>query len=225
MGELIKAPEPQIRDKALVIICGYGLVTESLRGKSDYENTIKYFDQVWSTILMPICASNSHTYAVLTGGATRLDDRTLERYEFGIPLSESKTLLGYFDTHKRPSSHFGNGTRLSLLLETISQDSVGNVFYGLLAAIRILPEVTKVIIVCDNVRKSKLQSIAEILFNGFKEPNETAVRFDWEIQSLEREDTHSDSTPEAQTKAIEEAEVYAKVLKPFLDNIVSQIQT
>jgi hypothetical protein len=147
----------------LAIVCCYGIYFKDIRSKEEMEGLTAYYTAIDTYFL-----ENHDFYRkiVYAGGYTNKD--------FCIVSECESRLVGKYMSGKEMN-------------ETVSMDTLENIFYSIQTARLFLEEVTEIVIFCDKVRENKVKTIANELLGA---------KWKISVMSFERRDTHPNSTIE-----------------------------
>jgi hypothetical protein len=154
----------------LGIVCCYGVFSKNIRSKEEIDGLNFYYQAIQTHVI-----NHEHFRKIVyAGGYTNKINSTTSECE------------------SRPIGMYPSARDMN---ETVSLDTLENIFYSIQTTRVILYEVTEIVIFCDKVRENKVKTIANELL-GTK----------WKISvvSFNRPDIHPNSTIDYQNSTIPE---------------------
>lgn len=191
--------QKNIPKNVLVLVAMYGHLDDSrntieLEGKTKQyiPSFIEYIETNKSTIIA----------SVFCGGLTRKD----------YPIEESVEVLNYIYENEELNLKTED---LNVFVESESQNMPEQIVFGILKMRVFLPEIEKIVFVCDTARSEKAQKLLQVLLSD--------TRYEFETVSFDRADEESNINPAKIIESIQPAIEQLNLLKPYFDAQLSKL--
>lgn len=158
------------------LIQSYGIFDKDLRAQTELQGLNEYYTQVCNYVLQ-----HKPEIVVLMGGYTDSE----------IDISEAESSFYNFIETYFELFNLDDDYQPQVLLQNSGHTSGQNLALSLFTLQKFLPQISSVEVICDQVRTSKTQALAEIVFAG---------KLDFKIVGFSRIDIHPNSTLEKQAE-------------------------